>query len=281
MQGLRTQMAHSQTSNGSYDWGDITLWFDHSKDIGDLDFITYLGTFGKSTGEMIWAGQDPQNQVPWKLFPLSHWNNSNFEPYLPQQLDGFTKSFYSYIIADLGQTLKPNILTDPKLLQYYLAAEFDTNRTTDAIGIYNMSTVWHPDPVPIAQAYDVLNTTKNMGQLGAKPAQINTQYACQVPQLNGTGTLTMTVIIGDLVLLQALWTAFCWFADLWLRRLDPTASFCDGCAKQQTMRKTPYGLTRAISWFSSSSRSNTASSTSSTKTLAEDVTTVKEKAVDV
>lgn len=273
MQGLRTQMARSQSANGTYDWGDITLWFDHSKDIDDFDFIRYLGTFGKSTGELLWAGQDPGNQIPWKFYPLSHWNNSIFEPYLPQQLDGFTKSFYSYIMADLGQTLKPNILTDPGILKYYLAAEFDTNRSTDAIGIYNMTTMWHPDPVPIADAYDVLNTTENMGQLGVKPAQINTQYACQVPQQNGTGALAMTVIIGNLVLLQALWTAFCWATDLWLKKIDPGAMLCEGCAKQQPARRSPYEITKAMSWFSSKSIP------ASTRTLTSE-STMKEKAFD-
>jgi hypothetical protein len=236
-EALRTQMGHVENPNGIYGWGDVILQFDHSKDIEDMDFISYIGHFSMGNGEFLWMTLPPDY---YELLPLSSWNNSNAtQPYIPQQLDGFAKTLYSTILVDLGQTNKSNILTDPEKLQYYLSAPFDVNRTTDAVANYTINAPWHLDPVLASESYNLLNTSNNMGLLEAKPAQIFSQYACQVPQRNSAGSLILSIIIGDLVLLQALWTVTKWTTDWWLTRTNPNALVCEGCS--QKMIGGPYG----------------------------------------
>ncbi|KAF2095132.1 hypothetical protein NA57DRAFT_59879 [Rhizodiscina lignyota] len=234
-QSLRTQMAHSISLNDPFDWADITLGFDTSKDITSMDFITYLGSVGKNSGQLQWLNTDPNH---WNFHPLSSFNNSNIQPYLPQQLDGFAKALYSTILIDFGQTQGPNVLTDPHALQYYLSSSFDVNRTTDSAGTYLVSALWLEEGVPANESFHALNTSDSMGPIGATPAQIFSQYACQVPQLKPAGTLALALIIGDLVLLQAVWKIFSWAAGWWLKRKDSHAMFCGGCL--QHMKCGPY-----------------------------------------
>jgi hypothetical protein len=161
---------------------------------------------------------------------LSVWNNTNVQPYLPQQIDGFAKSLYSTILADLGQQGGQNILTDPDLLQYYLAASFDVNSTTDTVGDYRLTSYWDTNTVAASQSYEVLNSTgSGIGLLSVVPSQIYAQYVCQVPVLKNTGSLIWAIIIGDLVFLQAIWKVFIWSVDLWVTKRDHNAMLCEGC----------------------------------------------------
>jgi hypothetical protein len=230
-QALRTQMAHSESpAHVSYDWLYVTLWFDNSKDITDMDFISFLGSYARN-GTFNWLG-GIQN-----VSSLSVWNNTNIQPYLPQQIDGFAKSLYSTVLVDLGQQEGPNILTNPDQPQHYLAASFDVDRNTDTAGNYTLSTYWHTGPVTASQSYKTLNSTgSGMGRLSVTPSQIYAQYVCQVPSIKSAGSLIWSIIIGDLVLLQAIWKVFIWTVDLWLTNKDKSAMLCDGCVE----KKDPY-----------------------------------------
>jgi hypothetical protein len=265
-QGLRAQMAHMQAPDATYDWGDITLTFDPTANIESMDFISYVGTFGMSNGTVHWLSPD---EVPFSFKPLSTWNNSQIQPYLPQQIDGFAKAFYSTILVDLGQTNGSNVLNDPKALQYYLAAPFDVNRSTDGVDNYAVNFIGQP-PVLASAAYSNLTTSNSTGRLGVKPATIYSEFLCQVPQMKGAGSLIVSIMISDLVFLQTLWTLYCWVAGWWLTKTDSNAMMCQGCLQQQR-RNGPYELMRT----SDDVRSNV----DSTRLLVEQSETLRPRSV--
>ena len=238
-QGLRAQMAHMQDPGASYDWGDITLHFDPTANIESMDFISYVGSFGMSNGIVHWLSPDEDH---FSFNPLSTWNNSQIQPYLPQQIDGFAKAFYSTILVDLGQTNGSNVLNDPKALQYYLAAPFDVDRLKDGVANYTVNFIGRP-PVLASAAYNNLATSNNTGRLRVKPATIYSEFLCQVPQKKGAGSLIVSIVISDLVFLHALWTLYCWVAGWWLTKTDSNAMMCQGCLQQQR-RNGPYELMR-------------------------------------
>jgi hypothetical protein len=217
-QALRIQMAHLPPPfPEGYDWLDVSLWFDTSKEITDLDFISYVGSFA-SNGLFSWIGVNETK-------PLSYWNDTanNVQPYLPLEINGFAKALYSTVLTDLGQQNGANILTDSDDLQDSL---IDAVKALDSYGIV---IAWPPSIPGSLQSYDEVTKNSHVGPLGAKPAQIYNQYVCQVPTIKSSGSLIWSVIIGDLVLLGAVWAIFIWCVDLYLKRKDPHAMICEGC----------------------------------------------------
>ncbi|KAI0396627.1 hypothetical protein F5Y17DRAFT_418971 [Xylariaceae sp. FL0594] len=69
--------------------------------------------------------------------------------------------------------------------------------------------------------------------LGAAPSYLSTNYICQVPRKKSSGTLFFSVLIADLVLLQALWTAFKFVVDTIAERRHPSMAYCAGCLQIQ------------------------------------------------
>ena len=63
------------------------------------------------------------------------------------------------------------------------------------------------------------------------PATIITQYLCQVPKLKSVGSMIVSIIVADLVFLQALWLIVTFLITFFLERRHPQANYCDGCTK--------------------------------------------------
>jgi hypothetical protein len=265
-EALRAQMAHMRDPDASYDWGDITLTFDPTANIESMDFISYVGTFGMSNGTVHWLSPD---EVPFSFNPLSTWNNSQIQPYLSQQIDGFAKAFYSTILVDLGQTNGSNVLNDPKALQYYLAAPFDVDRLIDGVHSYTVDFIGH-SPVLASAAYSNLTTSNSTGRLGVKPATIYSEFLCQVPRKKGAGSLIVSITVSDLVFLQTLWRLYCWVAGWLLTKTDSDAMMCQGCLQQQR-RNGPYELVRTAD--------DVRSNVDSTRVLVEQSETLRPRSV--
>ena len=66
-QGIRAQMAHMQDPQSTFHWGDVTINFDLTANIKDIDFISYVGSFGMSNGTVHWLSSDDDHL---KLDPL-------------------------------------------------------------------------------------------------------------------------------------------------------------------------------------------------------------------
>lgn len=60
-------------------------------------------------------------------------------------------------------------------------------------------------------------------------ARFEMQYICSVPQKKDTGSLIISVVVANIVLLCVFWNIFNWVALRYLRSRDPNWDFCRGC----------------------------------------------------
>jgi hypothetical protein len=56
-----------------------------------------------------------------------------------------------------------------------------------------------------------------------------TEYLCQTPTRKSAGSLVLSVLVANLVFLNAAWVLLNWFAVKKLEGTRPTAHYCDGC----------------------------------------------------
>lgn len=125
-------------------------------------------------------------------------------PSIFPQADNYLKLLYSMVLADLGSASVDSILTNASLLQGYIqnSSMTDTNNKLKDSGI-----------VP----------------LEVTPSTIYAEYSCQVPQRKAVGPLIVTIVIADLVFLQAIYTILTWITTAWTERNNQQAKFCEGC----------------------------------------------------
>ena len=123
--------------------------------------------------------------------------------------DGLAKSFYSTILADLGQTdNSSNIVLNTTALEYY------TRNFT-----YMAEHVANAKPGPANTTYNGLNGPA--GHLNTFESYIATTYLCQTPKLKSIGSIIVSVLVADLVFMQALWKLFAFITTTWLSRKQP------------------------------------------------------------
>jgi hypothetical protein len=67
--------------------------------------------------------------------------------------------------------------------------------------------------------------------LSITPSFFFTEYLCQTPTLKSAGSLILSVLVADLVFLNAAWVLLNWFAVKKLEGSKPTAHYCEGCAE--------------------------------------------------
>lgn len=71
--------------------------------------------------------------------------------------------------------------------------------------------------------------------LGVNDAYFSTNYICQVPDTKAPGTLFFSVLVADLVLLQAVWVVFRFIVDTIAQRKDPTLHHCTACSQNMEL----------------------------------------------
>jgi hypothetical protein len=130
-------------------------------------------------------------------------------PPMVDEVDNFAKSFYSAVLTDLGQN-DTNLLINESTLEYL---QTHSNMDVDSV----------------TQGY---NATA-LKDLRATPATLFMQYECSVPVLKGVGSVFISVLLANLVFLQALWVLLNWGSTWWLHRQDPRSNYCPGCQKSQ------------------------------------------------
>ena len=127
--------------------------------------------------------------------------------------DSLAKSFYSTILTDLGQVnAVPNILADEETLQHF-TRNFTRmqNHTANAL------------PGPARGSYNELRA--ETGLLGLTPSVISSKYICQIPKRKSPATLFLSILVADLVLLQAAWKLFSICLSSWLTHRHPEGKF--------------------------------------------------------
>ncbi len=145
---------------------------------------------------------------------VAEWISQNYFPTVFLQVDRLAKSYYSTVLADLGQQTGPNILTDSALTAQMFTGAPDQNNIFSG-GLPN-------------ETYLIL---KDMtGPLSISPSTFYVEYECQVPQRKSAGSLVIAILVADLVFLQTLWKLFNWATTAWVQHKDPEANYCKRCA---------------------------------------------------
>ena len=112
-------------------------------------------------------------------------------------------------MTDLGQsTATPNILLNATVLQY-----FTQNFT------YMQNYTVNAQPGLANDSYEALKD--QTGPLNMSTAVISTKYLCQVPRRKSTGTVFISILVADLVFMQALWKILNLCSVAWLTHKDP------------------------------------------------------------
>ena len=127
--------------------------------------------------------------------------------------DSLAKSFYSTVMTDLGQTdTQSNILLNATALQYF------TRNFTDM-----RSQVLNAIPGPANDSYETLKD--QTGPLNTSTSTITNKYLCQIPKRKSIGTLILSILVADLVFLQASWKLLNLCTSSWLTYKNPAGMF--------------------------------------------------------
>jgi hypothetical protein len=169
-------------------------------------------------------GDDVLRQKWWDATGnLSHGNTLSLI-----NLDGLAKSLYSIILTDLGQSVESNILAFPQRTMDFAKKTIQLGTTGDFIDLLITGPEPRNPPLELTAFYKWAGT----GVPYVNSSVISTQYLCQVPKLKSKGSLIVSIIVADLVFLQALWVVFTWIVTFFLERRHPEAKYCPGCAVQ-------------------------------------------------
>ncbi|KAK2033477.1 hypothetical protein LX32DRAFT_689995 [Colletotrichum zoysiae] len=153
----------------------------------------------------------------------------------------YAKILHSLLSLDLGNCQLPNLLLDDEGLRYAILAPDDFNRVRG--GLLNGSAeqvVYGPDRYNQIPSPGSNNTDKNLtdlkesydlfrpltGPLGCSNATVVTQYLCSVPEQKAWGVLVFSILLADLVFLQAAWKILTWVSDGIVERQSPEAMSC-------------------------------------------------------
>lgn len=149
-------------------------------------------------------------------------DNSTKEPFplaqgepddLSRLLDAFAKSYYSAVMWDLN---------------YDTSNAFASQHTVEYL----------TDTMNAATGNDTITPDAILGSpdMTGSPAQFEVQYICSVPRKKDTGSLIISVLVSNIVLLSVFWSLFNWITVRYLKRRDPTWNLCAGCLDHNAPR---------------------------------------------
>ncbi|KAK1478985.1 hypothetical protein CABS01_14669, partial [Colletotrichum abscissum] len=154
------------------------------------------------------------------------------------------KILFSLLSLDLGNCQAPNLLLDGRGLQYAILAPDDHNRdpgqllngSGSSLGVDRYNEIPLPQAmgdskgkVTLLESYKKIQDSKVMGPLSCKNATIVSQYLCSVPQQKNGGVMLFSILLANLVFLQAAWRILTWTADGLISKGNTEAMFCQGC----------------------------------------------------
>ncbi|KAL1859038.1 hypothetical protein Daus18300_009676 [Diaporthe australafricana] len=136
------------------------------------------------------------------------------------------KAMWFTVLADLGRDdeLLPNILSHPDLLESLTADMANVNETLEGMLRWGLSSRTR-SLVPYTASAD------GDSQLGVAPSVLATNYVCQLPRLKSTWALIVSVLVADLVLLQAIWKIYGLVVDYFFISKKDELRYCQGCSR--------------------------------------------------
>ncbi|KAJ0108970.1 hypothetical protein J7T55_005518 [Diaporthe amygdali] len=136
------------------------------------------------------------------------------------------KAMWFTVLADLGRDddSLPNMLAHPDLLESLTANMTNVNETLGTMWSWGLQSSSR-SLVPYAASKD------GDSQLGITRSVLATNYVCQLPRLKSTGALIVSVLVADLVLLQAVWKIYVLGVDYFFTSKKEELKYCEGCAR--------------------------------------------------
>lgn len=149
-------------------------------------------------------------------------------PSVWQPISVLGKAVWFAVLADLGRDndFMPNILSRPDLLERFTANMSVVNETITPTWIWGLISS-ERTLAPLVASQSTTNNT----ELKILPSVLATNYICQVPGLKSTGTLIVSILVADLVLLQAIWKIFLLAVDYLLISKREDLKYCEGCTR--------------------------------------------------
>ncbi|KAH0441983.1 hypothetical protein CcaCcLH18_01843 [Colletotrichum camelliae] len=192
----------------------------------------------------------------WNLADSSNLNNDgrtddpgyNTEDFhSPALTEGLhvAKLLHSLFARDLGSCSSPYLLLDEDSLKFAILSPDNMNRKPG--GLLNSTGTDSPDgfffnliPTPgrplvgpdeglttLAESFDKFKPL--MGQLSCKETTLVAEHLCSVPEKKSIGVLLWSLVLANLVFLQAAWKLLQWMAGSLVTKQDPSAMACEGC----------------------------------------------------
>lgn len=171
-----------------------------SGDITEDDFFSTTIISPGQSASLVSPSNSSQSDEP---FPLAQGDPGS----VARLLDVFAKSYYSVVMWDLNFDRQNNAFASKQSMDYLVST------ISSATGNDTMT------PSPILGSPDLVGNH----------ARFEMQYICSVPQKKDTGSLIISVVVANIVLLCVFWNIFNWVALRYLRSRDPNWDFCRGC----------------------------------------------------
>jgi hypothetical protein len=131
--------------------------------------------------------------------------------------DVLAKAAYSTVLTDLGQTKAPhNLLVDADQLEHF-TANFSHWRQY----------IKKPRPGPAKK--DNATLKNSTGPLEVKPSVFVRDYLCQVPRRKALPNLVVSVLVADLVFLQATWQIYKLVVEYFFVKRISRSQWFEGC----------------------------------------------------
>ncbi|KAL3293938.1 hypothetical protein RB213_015246 [Colletotrichum asianum] len=176
--------------------------------------------------------------------PGYNMKNSYWSPALTEGLH-VAKLLHSLFAQDLGSCSSPNLLLDEDSLKFAILSPNNMNRKPG--GLLNSTGPDRLDgfffnqiPTPgrtLGNPGEGLTSLKNsferfkplMGSLSCKETTLVAEYLCSVPEKKSIGVLLCSLVLANLVFLQAAWKLLQWTAGSLVTKRDSSAMICEGC----------------------------------------------------
>ncbi|KAK7757557.1 hypothetical protein SLS62_000572 [Diatrype stigma] len=147
---------------------------------------------------------------------LQSFNDNDAGVDIWNEVDQYGKAYYSTILADLGQSNGPNLLLP----------EYEATLSKYSETIETLKHILNAEMGPAKHSYTRAKALNETGPLAILPSTIYSQYLCQVAQLKPPLSLTVAILVADLVFLRALWSLTTAAVTWMVERNDSSAMHC-------------------------------------------------------
>lgn len=140
------------------------------------------------------------------------------------------KAMWFTVLADLGRDddFMPNMLAHTDLLENLTANMSVVNETIPRLWRWGLL----EDEATSLTPFVASQSSTGNAELEVSPSVLATNYVCQVPKLKSAGTLIVSILVADLVLLQTIWYFYVLAVDYFFISKTANLRYCEGCAQK-------------------------------------------------